>query len=145
MFGVLLRQTLTICGGPVWSTPAAQRAPCSTCRTYVQKKYGNLGSQPPKLTTLMVHIYTYSSTYWQLPLRMNTHIRRLYDIRIQPFIMMGCTLQKRRMRAPPEAAPLKMKLPKKDVAYGLSKKKPQSGFTPGANKRSCVTGKKMTE
>ena len=38
-----------------------------------------------------VNIYTYSSAYWQLPLRMYRHIRRLYDPPVQPFIGKGCT------------------------------------------------------
>ena len=55
------------------------------------RENGKRSSLSPKLDTLMVHIYTYSSAYWQLPLRMNTHIRRLYDIRIHPFNETGCT------------------------------------------------------
>ena len=72
---------LTICGGPVCKTgsPAAQsRAPCSICKTYVQKV-----EETWALTTEVEHprvfIDTYSSAYWQLPLRMYRHIRRLYD------------------------------------------------------------------
>ena len=53
------------------------RAPCSICKTYVQKV-----EETWALTTEVEHprvfIDTYSSAYWQLPLRMYRHIRRLY-------------------------------------------------------------------
>ena len=48
------------------------------CKTYVQKV-----EETWALTTEVEHprvfIDTYSSAYWQLPLRMYRHIRRLYD------------------------------------------------------------------
>ena len=51
---------------------------CSICKTYVQKV-----EETWALTTEVEHprvfIDTYSSAYWQLPLRMYRHIRRLYD------------------------------------------------------------------
>ena len=60
------------------------------CKTYVQKV-----EETWALTTEVEHprvfIDTYSSAYWQLPLRMYRHIRRLYDPPVQPSIGKGCT------------------------------------------------------
>ena len=60
------------------SPPAAQRAPCSICRTYVQKNMWKLELIATEVEHPRVFIDTYSSAYWQLPLRMYRHIRRLY-------------------------------------------------------------------
>ena len=126
----------SICGGSVWSTPAAQRVPCSTCRTYVQR---NMESQAHRQGTEVGYpkgaYYTYCSTHWQQPLRMNTHIRRLYDTRIQPFIRMGCTLQKR-MRAAAAQRP-----PKKKTSVPRNLETMTRVYTGYPHKRASVTGK----
>ena len=66
------------------------RAPCSICKTYVQKVC-EAGLITTEVEHPRVFIDTYSSAYWQLPLRMYRHIRRLYDPPVQPFIGKGCT------------------------------------------------------
>ena len=82
------------------------RAPCSICKTYVQKV-----EETWALTTEVEHprvfIDTYSSAYWQLPLRMYRHIRRLYDPPVQPFIGKGCTCLKENEAAVQSGLPKK--------------------------------------
>lgn len=79
------------------------------CKTYVQKV-----EETWALTTEVEHprvfIDTYSSAYWQLPLRMYRHIRRLYDPPVQPFIGKGCTCLKENEAAFGEAASLKRRV-----------------------------------
>ena len=51
---------------------------CSICKTYVQKIV-ETWAPTTEVEHPRVFIDTYSSAYWQLPLRMYRHIRHLYD------------------------------------------------------------------